>query len=149
MEQQSKRPPAPQRSFFLPSVLEHRQQAPSQTSRPNPDEHGHTVPLDPQLLDDIERDAKRIAADYADMVAHISRRINNMSQWTNESVSVNALAVNNLCDSVHGAVKGATELIARTDELDYQTIRAFAEQVKAMRSMLDAMETSLGHAEHR
>ena len=52
-----------------------------------------------------------------------------MSQWTRESVSVNQLAVNNLCDSVDVAIKGATELITGTEELDYPTIKMFAEQV--------------------
>ena len=56
--------------FTLPSVIE-----PLPTSSSS---SAFTVPLDPQLLDDIERDAKRLATDYADMVARLTHRIRDV-----------------------------------------------------------------------
>ncbi|TPX35121.1 hypothetical protein SmJEL517_g02435 [Synchytrium microbalum] len=132
---------AQKKVFSLPSVVQ-----PSGTGQ----SASFSVPLDPQLLDDIEREAHNIAADYADMIQRLQNRIINacifislLIQWTRESVSVNKLAVNNLCDTVDTGVKRATELINRTEELDFATIKGFNEQVKSMKLMLDAMEASL------
>ncbi|KAJ3089293.1 hypothetical protein HK102_006739 [Quaeritorhiza haematococci] len=105
---------------FLPSALDTKKGT-----------QGNTVPLDPTLLDDLERHAAQIALDLSKMLGNLQEFMAEISAHTLQSVDVHKMAVDNLCEAVEDSMRGTVDLINKVDELshDMSTVQALSAQM--------------------
>ncbi|TPX64933.1 hypothetical protein SpCBS45565_g05535 [Spizellomyces sp. 'palustris'] len=115
--QVAKMHPLPQ----LPSVL-----SSSRTSAPQ-----NTVPIDPTLIDEIEKSAEQVSADVVRFLGNLKTRMDEITSYTHESVGINRQAVKSLSNSIEESIAQMTGLINAVDELshDMTAVEALAGQM--------------------
>ncbi|KND00648.1 uncharacterized protein SPPG_09141 [Spizellomyces punctatus DAOM BR117] len=120
----------------LPSVL-----SSSRTSAPQ-----NTVPIDPTLIDEIEKTAEQVSADVVRFLGNLKTRMDEITSYTHESVGVNRQAVNSLSHSIEESIDQMTGLINAVDELshDMTAVQTLAGEIKTIKDALDRVESIIG-----
>ncbi|KAI9011544.1 hypothetical protein BC832DRAFT_590761 [Gaertneriomyces semiglobifer] len=105
----------------------------------------NTVPIDPSLLDDIEKHSQDIAKDVLGMLDKLTDKMGDMSRYTHQSVSVMNDATASLSSTVDQCVSNMVELITAVESLneDMNTAEILANQIKAIHGSLGELEAAV------
>ncbi|KAJ3197061.1 hypothetical protein HK101_006245 [Irineochytrium annulatum] len=105
----------------------------------------YAVPIDPSLIDDVEKDAKRIARDVDVLMTLLEERVHETSQMTSltlQSVAAHGKAVDGVTKGVTACTERTLQLIMAVDELshDMAGVQTLSEQIKTLKGSLDWLE---------
>ncbi|KAI8913098.1 hypothetical protein DFJ77DRAFT_466752 [Powellomyces hirtus] len=120
----------------LPSVLSSARSAAPQ----------NTVPIDPSLIDDVERHAQELSNGVYALVANLKTRMDEITSCTTTTVSVTRDAAVNLSTSATESMRQMDILIDAVMELrgDMGVIQTLATQIKSVKESLDGLEAIIG-----
>ncbi|KAI8927746.1 hypothetical protein BC831DRAFT_451423, partial [Entophlyctis helioformis] len=110
-----------------------------------------SVPLDPSLLDEIERQAETIGTELAQLVKRLQTQLHDVAGHTLESVQVHAYAVDRLCEAVDENVFRTSQLVQHVDDVmeDMETVQRLASQLQAIKSRLAWLEGIVQQQQHQ
>jgi len=129
---------------------------PDSAARPRPSSLGSELPsslpsprdmvVDPRVLNDIEREARRLATDVDNMVENLSCMLHSVSGLTVETVQTYRDGVCKTCDEVDSNIRGMYQLMAKWEELNKNMAPAYrvSSQIKDIKRLLDMFEATLG-----
>ncbi|KAI8829494.1 hypothetical protein BC829DRAFT_423944 [Chytridium lagenaria] len=102
----------------------------------------YAVPIDPTLLDDIERDSRSAARDLDEFMKALEYRIGEMTNLTLQSVNAHGKAATNLSKEMAACTAATVKLITAVDELshDMEGVQTLSEQIKTIKKSLDWLE---------
>ena len=104
------------------------------------------VVLDPRLLNDIEREARRLATELDSLVETLSCALQSISGLTVEYVQTYRDGVCKTCDQVDTNIRAMYQLMAKWEELNKNMSPAYkvSSQIKDIKRLLDLFEGALG-----
>ncbi|XP_050443547.1 BLOC-1-related complex subunit 6 [Adelges cooleyi] len=116
-----------------------------QTSPTTPVKPSGKYTLDLKLLDDIEYEAKNIAASVDTLSETLSGVLHSMSALTVECLEIYRDVVCKTCDSIDTNIKSMYQLMAKCEELsrEMESVHKLAQQVKNIKHVLDLFENAL------
>jgi len=129
---------------------------PDSAARPRPSSLGCDLPsslpsprdlvVDPMVLNDIEKEARRLATDVDSLVENLSGVLQSVSGLTVETVQTYRDGVCKTCDEVDGNIRGMYQLMAKWEELNKNMAPAYrvSSQIKDIKRLLDMFEAALG-----
>jgi len=129
---------------------------PDSAARPRPSSLGSELPsslpsprdlvVDPMLLNDIEKEARRLATDVDSLVENLSGVLQSVSGLTVETVQAYRDGVCKTCDEVDSNIRGMYQLMAKWEELNKNMAPAYrvSSQIKDIKRLLDIFEAALG-----
>lgn len=127
---------------FVAEDLENKlkQTSPSMPVRPL----GRFV-LDVNLLNDLEFEARNIAASVDTLTETLSGVLHNMSALTVECLEIYRDVVCKTCDSIDANIKSMYQLMAKCEELskEMEPIYKLVQQVKDIKHILDLFENAV------
>ncbi|KAJ3127203.1 hypothetical protein HK098_006655 [Nowakowskiella sp. JEL0407] len=102
-----------------------------------------TVPLDPTLLDDLEKKALNISITLNEYLSKLRSKMHDMSLSTYQSVHIHAESIQELCNETESATQRALEMINAVDELshDMNGVMVLSEQIESIRASLEWLES--------
>jgi len=111
------------------------------TSLPSP----RDLVVDPMVLNDIEREARRLATDVDSLVENLSCVLQSISALTVETVQTYRDGVCKTCDEVDSNIRGMYQLMAKWEELNKNMAPAYrvSSQIKDIKRLLDMFEAAL------
>ncbi|XP_072928538.1 BLOC-1-related complex subunit 6 [Hemitrygon akajei] len=100
-------------------------------------------PIDPGVLEDLERDAKEVAQKVDQMMRGLNATIQNMTALSVGYIQTYRDSVDSLGESVDMSIKGMYTLMARCEELDrsMQPILVLSKQIREVKRTLEMFET--------
>ncbi|XP_055503698.1 BLOC-1 related complex subunit 6 [Leucoraja erinacea] len=100
-------------------------------------------PIDPGVLQDLERDAKEVAQKVDQMMRSLNATIQNMTALSVGYIQTYRDSVDSLGESVDMSIKGMYTLMARCEELDrsMQPILVLSKQIRDVKRTLEMFET--------
>ncbi|XP_072136715.1 BLOC-1-related complex subunit 6 [Mobula birostris] len=100
-------------------------------------------PIDPGVLQDLERDAKEVAQKVDQMMRGLNATIQNMTALSVGYIQTYRDSVDSLGESVDMSIKGMYTLMARCEELDrsMQPILVLSKQIREVKRTLEMFET--------
>ncbi|KAI8819606.1 uncharacterized protein EV422DRAFT_598114 [Fimicolochytrium jonesii] len=106
----------------------------------------NTVPIDPALIDDVEKHAQEISDDLAVFMGKLRSRLDEMTAATSQSVSLTTDSARNLSTAVHESVAETSELINTVGSMKNEMVKvkALAGQIKSLKDNLDWLEAVVG-----
>jgi len=101
--------------------------------------------VDPTLIEDVERQARRLATDVDNVVENLACVLQSISAITVETVETYRDGVCKTCDAVDDNIKGMYQLMAKWEELNKSMGPAYrlSSQIKDIKKLLDVMELAL------
>jgi hypothetical protein len=129
---------------------------PDSAARPRPSSLGSDLPsslpsprdmvVDPMVLNDIEKEAHRLATDVDSLVENLSAVLQSVSGLTVETVQTYRDGVCKTCDEVDSNIRGMYQLMAKWEELNKNMAPAYrvASQIKDIKRLLEMFEAALG-----
>ncbi|KAJ3047299.1 hypothetical protein HK097_011656 [Rhizophlyctis rosea] len=102
-----------------------------------------TVPIDPQILTDIESHASNLSTQITTLISSLQSRMSQITQSTLQSTTVHHQATENLCKEVTEGTEKMLNLIHAIDELthDMEGVGSLAGQIKTLKESLDWLES--------
>ena len=102
--------------------------------------------LDPRLINDMEREARRLATELDCLVETLACALQSMSGLTVEHVQTYRDGVCKTCDQVDTNIRAMYQLMAKWEELNKKMAPAYkvSSQIKDIKRLLDLFETALG-----
>jgi len=140
--------PPPQPSTRVPND-------PDSAARPRPSSLGSDLPtsipsprdlvVDPMVLNDIEKEAHRLATDVDSLVESLSCVLQSVSGLTVETVQTYRDGVCKTCDEVDSNIRAMYQLMAKWEELNKNMAPAYrvGGQIKDIKRLLDMFEAAL------
>jgi len=128
---------------------------PDSAARPRPSSLGseltNSLPsprdlvVDPMVLNDIEKEARRLATDVDSLVENLSCVLQSVSALTVETVQTYRDGVCKTCDDVDSNIRGMYQLMAKWEELNKNMAPAYrvSSQIKDIKRLLDMFESVL------
>eukprot|EP00092_Neocalanus_flemingeri_P065600 GFUD01079807.1.p1 GENE.GFUD01079807.1~~GFUD01079807.1.p1 ORF type:complete len:336 (-),score=109.42 GFUD01079807.1:356-1363(-) len=128
---------------------------PDSAARPRPSSLGSDLPsslpsprdlvVDPMVLNDIEKEARRLATDVDSLVENLSCVLQSVSALTVETVQTYRDGVCKTCDEVDSNIRGMYQLMAKWEELNKNMAPAYrvSSQIKDIKRLLDMFEAAL------
>ncbi|KAF0309979.1 BLOC-1-related complex subunit 6 [Amphibalanus amphitrite] len=105
---------------------------------------GRGSPLRPSaaLLDELERDARRLAAAADGLIESLTGTMYSISSLAVDSMEAYRDAVCKTCDSVDANIKAMYQLMAKTEELNkaVKQVHPLAVQVRELKRLLELFE---------
>ncbi|TRY66862.1 hypothetical protein DNTS_033029 [Danionella cerebrum] len=100
-------------------------------------------PIDPSVLEDLEKHTQDVAQSVELMLRSLNGTIQNMTALSVGYIQTYRDSVDSLGESVDMSIKGMYTLMARCEELDrsMQPIQSLAAQIRDIKRTLDALET--------
>ncbi|XP_069793045.1 BLOC-1-related complex subunit 6 isoform X1 [Narcine bancroftii] len=100
-------------------------------------------PIDPGVLQDLEREAKEVAEKVDQMMRSLNSMIQNMTALSVGYIQTYRDSVDSLGESVDMSIKGMYTLMARCEELDrsMQPILVLSKQIREVKRTLEMFET--------
>jgi len=129
---------------------------PDSAARPRPSSLGSDLPsslpsprdmvVDPMVLNDIEKEARRLATDVDSLVENLSCVLQSVSGLTVETVQTYRDGVCKTCDEVDSNIRAMYQLMAKWEELNKNMAPAYrvSSQIKDIKRLLDMFEAALG-----
>lgn len=129
---------------------------PDSAARPRPSSLGCELPsslpsprdlvVDPMVLNDNEKEARRLATDVDSLVENLSGVLQSVSGLTVDTVQTYRDGVCKTCDEVDGNIRGMYQLMAKWEELNKNMAPAYrvSSQIKDIKRLLDIFEAALG-----
>jgi len=104
-----------------------------------------SIVLDTGVINDIEREARRLATDVDTMVESLSCMLQSMSALTVENVQTYRDGVCKTCDAVDSNIRAMYQLMAKWEELNKNMAPAYkvSGQIKDIKRLLDIFEAAL------
>jgi len=101
--------------------------------------------VDPTLIEDVERQARRLATDVDNVVENLACVLQSISAITVDTVETYRDGVCKTCDAVDDNIKGMYQLMAKWEELNKSMGPAYrlSSQIKDIKKLLDVMELAL------
>lgn len=101
--------------------------------------------LDTNLLNDLEFEARNIAASVDSLTETLSGVLHSMSALTVECLEIYRDVVCKTCDSIDANIKSMYQLMAKCEELskEMEPIYKLAQQVKDIKHILDLFENAV------
>lgn len=101
--------------------------------------------LDANLLNDLEFEARNIAASVDTLSETLSGVLHSMSALTVECLEIYRDVVCKTCDSIDANIKSMYQLMAKCEELskEMEPIYKLAQQVKDIKHILDLFENAI------
>ncbi|XP_028850389.1 BLOC-1-related complex subunit 6 [Denticeps clupeoides] len=99
-------------------------------------------PIDPSVLDDLQRQTQDVAQSVESMMRSLNGTIQNMTALSVGYIQTYRDSVDSLGESVDMSIKGMYTLMARCEELDrsMQPIHNLAAQIRDIKRTLDTLE---------
>ena len=118
----------------------------SHVSDLSPVRRGGEVVLDPRLINDIEREARRLATELDSLVETLSCALQSISGLTVEHVQTYRDGACKTCDQVDTNIRAMYQLMAKWEELNKNMAPAYkvSSQIKDIKRLLDLFEGALG-----
>jgi len=100
---------------------------------------------DPMVLNDIEKEARRLATDVDSLVENLSCVLQSVSALTVETVQTYRDGVCKTCDEVDSNIRAMYQLMAKWEELNKNMAPAYkvSSQIKDIIRLLDMFEAAL------
>ncbi|KAJ8257387.1 hypothetical protein GJAV_G00185070 [Gymnothorax javanicus] len=100
-------------------------------------------PIDPKVLQDLQRHTQDVAQSVELMMRSLNGTIQNMTALSVGYIQTYRDSVDSLGEAVDMSIKGMYTLMARCEELDrsMQPIHTLAQQIRDIKRTLDALET--------
>jgi len=101
---------------------------------------------DPRVLEDLEREARRLATEVDSLVENLSCTLQSVSALTVDTVETYRDGVCKTCDEVDNNIKAMYQLMAKWEELNKNMAPAYrvASQIKDIKRLLEMFEAALG-----
>jgi len=101
---------------------------------------------DPKVLEDLEREARRLATEVDSLVENLSCTLQSVSALTVDTVETYRDGVCKTCDEVDNNIKAMYQLMAKWEELNKNMAPAYrvATQIKDIKRLLEMFEAALG-----
>lgn len=101
--------------------------------------------IDPNVLNDLEMEVRRVATSVDTLTENLAGILRSASALTVECLEVYRDAVCKTCDAVDSNIKSMYQLMAKCEELSksMKPIYKLAEQIKAIKRLLDLFENSM------
>jgi len=101
--------------------------------------------IDTGVINDIEKDARRLATDVDAMIENLSCILQSISALTVEHVQTYRDGVCKTCDSVDSNIRAMYQLMAKWEELNKNMAPAYriSSQIKDIKRLLDMFEAAL------
>lgn len=101
--------------------------------------------LDANLLNDLEFEARNIAASVDTLTETLSGVLHSMSALTVECLEIYRDVVCKTCDSIDANIKSMYQLMAKCEELskEMEPIYKLAQQLKDIKHILDLFENAV------
>jgi len=101
--------------------------------------------IDTGVINDIEKDARRLATDVDEMIENLSCILQSISALTVEHVQTYRDGVCKTCDSVDSNIRAMYQLMAKWEELNKNMAPAYriSSQIKDIKRLLDMFEAAL------
>jgi len=108
-----------------------------------PSKTSNTIPLDPSIIQTLEKSALHITQDFNALSTRLSDYITAISASTAQSVGVHRMAVDNLNEEVEKSIEALLALISKCDELamDLSAIDLLSEQIKHVKDSLAFLDS--------
>lgn len=105
-----------------------------------------SLPPDPEVLNDLEVDARRLATEVDGLVENLSCILQSVSALTVDTVETYRDGVCKTCDEVDNNIRAMYQLMAKWEELNKNMAPAYrvAAQIKDIKRLLDMFESALG-----
>ncbi|KAL2916745.1 hypothetical protein HK105_203524 [Polyrhizophydium stewartii] len=114
-------------------------------------ERAFSVPLEPAMLDEIEKQAEAIGAELDGLITALSGRLYEasgrmdcarVSGHTLQSVQLHQHAVDRLCEAVDENIFRTSQLVRQVDEIsqDMASVQRLAQQIQDIKASLDWLE---------
>jgi len=128
---------------------------PDSAARPRPSSLGSELPsslpsprdmiADPLVLNDIEKEARRLATDVDSLVENLSCVLQSVSALTVETVQTYRDGVCKTCDEVDANIRAMYQLMAKWEELNKNMTPAYrvSSQIKDVKRLLDMFEAAM------
>jgi len=128
---------------------------PDSAARPRPSSLGSDLPsslpsprdmiADPLVLNDIEKEARRLATDVDSLVENLSCVLQSVSALTVETVQTYRDGVCKTCDEVDANIRAMYQLMAKWEELNKNMAPAYrvSSQIKDVKRLLDMFEAAM------
>ncbi|XP_077982205.1 uncharacterized protein LOC144437184 isoform X2 [Glandiceps talaboti] len=99
--------------------------------------------IDPTALDDLEKQARKVADNLDLMLGNLKGTLHNMSAISVGYIQTHRDAVDRMGESVDNSVKSMYSLIAKCEELNknMQPVYQLSRQIKEIKRRLDLLET--------
>ncbi|KAJ3415077.1 hypothetical protein HDV05_005603 [Chytridiales sp. JEL 0842] len=91
----------------------------------------YTVPIDPSILEDLEREALKISKNLDSMLTKLQSRMSDMTTYTLQSLQAHQLVIESLCDQISTSREQTVKLITAMDLLtkDMEGVHDLAAQM--------------------
>ena len=101
---------------------------------------------DPRVIEDLEREARRLATEVDSLVENLSCTLQGVSALTVDTVETYRDGVCKTCDEVDNNIKAMYQLMAKWEELNKNMAPAYrvANQIKDIKRLLEMFEAALG-----
>ncbi|KAJ3394445.1 hypothetical protein HDU84_008441 [Entophlyctis sp. JEL0112] len=108
----------------------------------NSNTSGYNIPINPAIIDEIDAQARRIAAEIDKVISHFEQMIEEMASHAVESAQIHGEAVEMLCDTLDGSCSSTVELIHAVDGLseDMGGVMSLSSQIRVLKEAVDALE---------
>jgi len=102
--------------------------------------------VDPQVLNDLEKEARRLATEVDSLVENLSCILQSVSALTVDTVETYRDGVCKTCDEVDNNIRAMYQLMAKWEELNKNMAPAYraSSQIKDIKRLLDMFEAALG-----
>ena len=100
---------------------------------------------DPRVIEDLEREARRLATEVDSLVENLSCTLQGVSALTVDTVETYRDGVCKTCDEVDNNIKAMYQLMAKWEELNKNMAPAYrvANQIKDIKRLLEMFEAAL------
>ncbi|XP_037087941.1 uncharacterized protein LOC119108481 [Pollicipes pollicipes] len=116
-------------------------------TEPGPAAAGYSAPSRPSaaLLDELERDARRLAASADGLIESLTGTMYSISSLAVDAMDAYRDAVCKTCDGVDANIKAMYQVMAKTEELNktVKQVHPLAGQVREVRRLLDLFESAV------
>lgn len=104
--------------------------------------------VDPALVEELERQARRLATDVDSVVENLACILQSISALTVDTVETYRDGVCKTCDAVDDNIKGMYQLMAKWEELNKAMAPAYkaSQQIKEIKRLLDIFEAVLANS---
>eukprot|EP00047_Mylnosiga_fluctuans_P008145 m.6223 g.6223 ORF g.6223 m.6223 type:complete len:130 (-) comp2077_c0_seq1:142-531(-) len=104
-------------------------------------------PVTPFLLQYLEDDAQRLAANMANLMGMLGANVHAMSGITKEYVEAHRMATENLGEGVDLCIKQMSSLIVKCNEIseNMEPVETLCAQIRTIKKTLDVLENAASH----